>query len=84
MVAAAGLLLVAGCSALGTSSNASEPTASGTVTVVATPGVADAPLYIAIKDGLFRQAGLTVHVVPGESIRSEVAALQSGRVAKSA
>src|SRR5215469_10600494 len=36
MAAAAGLLLVAGCHVLGTSSNSSGPTASGTVTVVAT------------------------------------------------
>jgi NitT/TauT family transport system substrate-binding protein len=77
--AAAGLLLVAGCQFPGTSSYAGGPTASGTVTVVATPGVADAPLYMAIRGGLFRQAGLTVHVVSGESIRSEVAALRSGR-----
>jgi NitT/TauT family transport system substrate-binding protein len=77
--AAAGLLLVAGCHVLGTSSSAAEPTGSGTVTVAAAPGVADAPLYIAIKDGLFRQAGLTVHVVPGSSVRSEVSALRSGQ-----
>ena len=76
--AAASLLLVAGCHFLGTSSNASGPTASGTVTVAATPGVADAPLYIAIKEGLFRQAGLTVHVVSGESVHSEVTALHTG------
>jgi NitT/TauT family transport system substrate-binding protein len=78
MAAAAGLFLVAGCHVFGTSSNASGPTASGTVTVVATPGVADAPLYIGIKEGLFRQVGLTVRVVPTESVRSEVAALASG------
>ena len=78
MAAAAGLLLVAGCHVFGTSSNASGPTASGTVTVVATPGVADAPLYIGIKDKLFSQVGLTVRVVSTESVRSEVAALASG------
>jgi NitT/TauT family transport system substrate-binding protein len=78
MAAAAGLLLVAGCHVFGTSSNASGPTASGTVTVVATPGVADAPLYIGIKDKLFSQVGLTVRVVSTESVRSAVAALASG------
>src|SRR5262252_8272785 len=78
MAAAAGLLLVAGCHAFGTSSYASAPTASGTVTVVAAPGVADAPLYIGVKDGFFRQVGLTVRVVSTESVRSEVAALASG------
>jgi NitT/TauT family transport system substrate-binding protein len=77
--AAAGLLLVAGCHVPGTSSYASGPTASGTVTVAAAPGVADAPLYIGIKDGLFRQAGLTVRVVPGGSVTSEVKALRTGQ-----
>jgi NitT/TauT family transport system substrate-binding protein len=76
--ATAGLLLVAGCHFPGSSSNASGPTASGTVTVAATPGVADAPLYIAVKDGLFRQAGLTVHVVSLDSVHSEVLALRNG------
>jgi NitT/TauT family transport system substrate-binding protein len=78
MAAAAGLLLVAGCHVFGTSSNASGPTASGTVTVVATPGVADAPLYIGIKDKLFSQVGLTVRVISTESVRSEVGALANG------
>jgi NitT/TauT family transport system substrate-binding protein len=78
-VVAACLLFVAGCHVPGGSSAAAEPTGSGTVTVAAAPGVADAPLYIAIKDGLFRQAGLTVHVVPGSSVKSEVSALRSGQ-----
>jgi NitT/TauT family transport system substrate-binding protein len=77
--AAAGLLLVAACSALGSSSNAAAPTGSGTVTVVAPPEVADAPLYIGIKDGLFRQAGLTVRVIPATSVKDEVAQLSSGQ-----
>jgi len=73
---------------LGNSSAAGEPTGSGTVTVTAPPGVADAPLYIAMKNGLFRQAGIHVRVLstkrlPGESsgalVRSEVSALTSGQ-----
>jgi NitT/TauT family transport system substrate-binding protein len=60
-----GLILVAGCQFPGSGSSAgSGPTASGTVTVVAPPGVADAPLYIGIRDGIFSRAGLTVKVVP--------------------
>ena len=54
---AVGLILVAGCTG---STAGSGPTASGTITVAAAPGVADAPLYIGIRDGLFSRAGLTV------------------------
>ena len=77
--AAAGLVLVAGCHVPGFSSSAAGgPTASGTVIVAAAPGVADAPLYIGIKDGYFSRAGLTVHVVPSSSVPQAVAALHSG------
>ena len=76
--AAAGLILVTGCHVPGfSSSTAAGPTASGTVTVAAVPGVADAPLYIGLKDGLFSQAGLTVHVVHVSSVPQEVAALRN-------
>jgi len=77
--AAAGLILVAGCQVPGFSSSAGgSPTASGTVTVAAPPGVADAPLYIGIRDGLFSRAGLTVKVVPSTSVPQAVAALRNG------
>jgi NitT/TauT family transport system substrate-binding protein len=71
--AAAGLILATGCS----SSPAAGPTASGTVTVVAAPGVPDAPLYIGLRDGLFTKAGLTVHVVSPSTVPEEVAALRN-------
>ena len=74
--AAAGLLLAAGCQLPFTSSSAAGPTGSGTVTVVAPTEVADAPLFIGINDGLFRQAGLTVHVIPATSVQAEVTALR--------
>ena len=79
-----GLILVAGCQFPGAGSSAgSSPTASGTITVVAPPGVADAPLYIGIRDGLFTRAGLTVKVVPSSaqqalSAKQAVAALGNG------
>ena len=77
--AAAGLILVTGCQVPGFSSSAgSGPTASGTVTVEAAPGVPDAPLYIALRDGLFSKAGLTVHVVSTPTVPTEVAALRNG------
>jgi NitT/TauT family transport system substrate-binding protein len=75
--AAAGLLLVAGCS--GGMSPSAPPAASGTVTVVAPPGVADAPLYIGIKDGLFREEGLNVKILPSATVNSSVAALHGGQ-----
>jgi NitT/TauT family transport system substrate-binding protein len=71
--AAAGLILATGCSA----SPAAGPTASGTITIVAAPGVPDAPLYIALRDGLFSKAGLTVHVVSPATVPQEVAALRN-------
>ena len=77
--AAAGLLLAAGCQLPFTSSSAAGPTGSGTVTVVAPTEVADAPLFIGINDGLFRQAGLTVHVISASSVQAEVTALRSGK-----
>jgi NitT/TauT family transport system substrate-binding protein len=77
--AAAGLILVTGCHVPGfSSSNAAGPTASGTVTVVASPQVADAPLYIGLKDGLFSKAGLTVHVVSAATVPQQVAELRNG------
>ena len=77
--AAAGLILVTGCHVPGFSSSAAAgPTASGTVTVEAAPGVPDAPLYIGLRDGLFSRAGLTVHVVKSSSVPQEVAALRNG------
>jgi len=76
--AAAGLVLVTGCSIPGFSSSAAGgPTASGTITVEAAPGVPDAPLYIGLRDGLFSKAGLTVHVVKSSSVPQEVAALRN-------
>jgi NitT/TauT family transport system substrate-binding protein len=77
--AAAGLILVTGCQFPGFSSSAAAgPTASGTVTVEAAPGVPDAPLYIGLRDGLFSKVGLTVHVVSTSSVPAEVAALRNG------
>jgi NitT/TauT family transport system substrate-binding protein len=75
--AVTGLMLAAGCQASGTGS-AAGPTASGTITVAAAPGVADAPLYIGIKDGLFSRAGLNVKVVSNLSTQQEMSALHGG------
>jgi NitT/TauT family transport system substrate-binding protein len=79
IAASAGLVLVAGCRVPGTSASAAEPTGSGTITVVAAPGVADAPLFVGITNGLFRQAGLTVKVITPPSFQAEISDLASGR-----
>ena len=76
----AGLLTVAGCTA--SSSSTATPTfndASNVIRVAETPGVGDAPLFIAFQQGLFRQAGLQVRITNYGSARSELVALQHGQ-----
>src|SRR5579875_2085324 len=61
VLALAGLL--AGCHAGGSGSGSGGAGASLTeLTVAATPGVADAPLYLAESQGLFAKAGLRVRI----------------------
>ena len=76
----AGLLTVAGCT--GSSSSTATPTFTDTnnvIRVAETPGVGDAPLFIAFQQGLFRQAGLQVRITNYGSTRSELVALQHGQ-----
>jgi NitT/TauT family transport system substrate-binding protein len=76
----AGLLTVAGCT--GSSSSTATPTfsdASNVVRVAETPGVGDAPLFIAFQQGLFRKAGLQVRITNYASTRSELIALRAGK-----
>jgi NitT/TauT family transport system substrate-binding protein len=77
---AVGLVMVAGCQIPGFNSSAPAPTAKGIITVAATPGVADAPLYIAYTQGMFRHAGLSVRIINYTSTNAELAALQAGKV----
>jgi NitT/TauT family transport system substrate-binding protein len=72
------MLLVTGCQFFGSGGSAAEPTGSGTVTVAAAPGVANAPLFVGITKGLFSQAGLDVRVIPASSIKAELNDLASG------
>jgi NitT/TauT family transport system substrate-binding protein len=77
----AGLLTVAGCQ--GGSSSTATPTFTGTdnvVRVAQTPGVGDAPLFLAFQQGLFRKAGLQVRITNYGSTRDELVALQQGKV----
>ena len=75
----AGLLTVAGCT--GSSSSTATPTfddSNNVVRVAETPGVGDAPLFIAFQQGLFRDAGLQVRITNYGSTKQELAALQAG------
>jgi NitT/TauT family transport system substrate-binding protein len=77
----AGLVLVTGCHVPFLSSNAAAPMASGTtIRVAATPGVADAPLYIAYQQGLFRDAGLNVRIVNYSSVKAELRDLRANKI----
>ena len=79
----AGLLTVAGCQAGSSSSSSATPTFSGSdnvVRVAQTPGVGDAPLFLAFQQGLFRKAGLQVRITNYGSTRAELTALRAGKV----
>jgi NitT/TauT family transport system substrate-binding protein len=69
----------AGCQAAGPGSDSSA-TGTSTFTVAATPGVDDAPLYLAFKNGLFAKAGLNVVIRTYPSVNKELQALADGHV----
>jgi len=72
--AATALLLTAGC-------QAGSPSASGggsTVTVASVPSIGNAPLYVALHDGLFQQKGVTVHVRSYPTVKAELRAVRAG------
>lgn len=75
--AATGLLVVAGCHLPGTSS-AAGPSVSATLTVSAVPGVADAPLFVGLREGLFSRAGLTIRLQSFSTMKSQVDHLKKG------
>jgi NitT/TauT family transport system substrate-binding protein len=68
-----------GCQAVGSGSGSSAAGTS-TLTVAATPGVDDAPLYLASKNGLFAKAGLDVIIRSYSSVDAELQALANGTV----
>jgi NitT/TauT family transport system substrate-binding protein len=69
----------AGCQAAGSGSG-SAAAGTSTFTVAATPGVDDAPLYLALKNGLFAKAGLNVVIRSYPSLNKELQALANGSV----
>src|ERR1039458_2883222 len=70
--------LAAGCQA--GSGSGTSAAARAAITVAAIPGVDDAPLYLAAKNGAFRAAGLDVTIRRYQSVSKELQALQSGHV----
>ena len=80
--AAIGALAVAalatGCQVAGAQS--ASPDGMVTLTVAATPGIDNAPLYLAVKDGLFKSAGLDVKIRSYQSVSQELQALAHGQV----
>jgi len=75
-VAASVVVLASGCHVLGGSGAASG---SGSITVAVVPGIENAPLQVAVEDGLFRQQGLNVTVKDYSSVGTELDALTSGK-----
>jgi len=69
--------LAAGCQTAGAGSGTSAAGGS-TITVAAAPGVDDAPLYLAFKNGTFASAGLNVRIVSYPSVGQELRALANG------
>jgi NitT/TauT family transport system substrate-binding protein len=53
---------------------------SGTVTIGAVPGIDNAPIYLAQKDGYFAAAGLHVVIDSFSSDSAELQALQAGKI----
>jgi NitT/TauT family transport system substrate-binding protein len=72
-------MFLASCQLSGTSSGASQAPSGSSITVASVPGIGDAPLYIALQHGLFRRAGLSVHIQSYPSVAAEITALRSGK-----
>jgi len=77
-VALAVAVLASGCHVLGIGASGPAP-GSGPITVAIVPGIDNAPLSVAVQDGLFRHYGLTVTVKHYQSLGAELQALTSGK-----
>jgi NitT/TauT family transport system substrate-binding protein len=68
-------VLVSGCHGPGAAASGT----GGPITVAVVPGIDNAPLRVAVQDGLFRQHGLNVTVKDYQSLDAEFQALTSGQ-----
>jgi NitT/TauT family transport system substrate-binding protein len=71
-------VLASGCHVLGIGVSGAA-SGSGPITVAVVPGIDDAPLRVAVQDGLFQQHGLNVTVKDYQSLGAEFHALTSGQ-----
>lgn len=78
LVSVSAALLAAGCNVPGTGGSGTA-TGSGSITVAAIPGIDNAPLQVAIQNGLFRQHGLSVTIHQYTSVQQEIQALNNGQ-----
>jgi NitT/TauT family transport system substrate-binding protein len=67
-----------GCHVLGVGASGAG-NGNGSITVAVAPGIDNAPLQVAIQDGLFQQHGLKVTVKPYQTMNAEFQALTSGQ-----
>jgi NitT/TauT family transport system substrate-binding protein len=77
LVSVSAAVLVSGCPVPGTASGPAT-SGSGSITVAVVPGIDNAPLRLAVQDGLFRQHGLNVTVQGYGSVSAEIQALTAG------
>jgi NitT/TauT family transport system substrate-binding protein len=71
-------LLAAGCHVLPGTGSSTAALTKTSITVAAQPGVDNAPLYLALHNGLFANAGLTVNIQTYSSASQEIGALTNG------
>jgi NitT/TauT family transport system substrate-binding protein len=79
LVSAAAAVLATSCHVPGTGGYGGSATGSGSLTVAVVPGVDNAPLEVAVQDGLFKQHGLNVTIQPYSSVGQVIQALSSGK-----
>jgi NitT/TauT family transport system substrate-binding protein len=72
--------LATGCHFPGTGGSGTVSGNGASITVAAVPGIDNAPLSVAVKQGLFRQVGLNVTVKDYPSLSAEYGALKGGQV----
>ena len=74
-LAARSVAPISGCHVL-----SSSAAGSASITVAVVPGIDNAPLSVAVRDGLFQQHGLRVTVRDYQSLGAELGAVTSGQV----
>jgi NitT/TauT family transport system substrate-binding protein len=79
LVSAVAAVLATSCHVPGTGGSGTNATGSGSITVAVVPGIDNAPLEVAVQDGLFRQHGLSVTILHEGSVSQVIDALKSGQ-----